>query len=65
MKFHKLGNLVQNKKPLNLDDYRGITTGEVILITFYGAFSACKLSCVFFFDSECSVFDSSSGLITL
>jgi len=32
----KLGNVGQNKKPLKLDNYRGITTEKVILISFYG-----------------------------
>jgi hypothetical protein len=29
-----LGNVEQNKKPLKLDNYRGITTAKVILISF-------------------------------
>jgi hypothetical protein len=59
------GNVEQNKKPLKLDNYRGITFSKVIYISFYGSFNACKLSCVLFFDAECSVIDSSFDLTTV
>lgn len=45
-RYLRLGNVEQNKKPLNLDNYRGITTAKLIFISFYGSFDACKLSCV-------------------
>jgi hypothetical protein len=48
-----------------LDNNRGIITAKVILISLYGSVNACKLSCVFCFDAECSGIDSSFDLTTV
>ncbi len=64
-RYRKLDTAKQNKKPLKLDNYRGITTSKSDIISFYGSFNACKLSCVFFIDEECSGSDSSFDFTTV